>query len=42
LETKADWKKQFKEKVTEAPDYFPVLQDMPDLDMWEDYHEFGQ
>jgi len=41
-ETKADWKKQFKDKVTEAPDYFPVLQDLPDLDMWEDYNEFGQ
>jgi len=46
METKADWKKQFKEKVTESPDYLPILQDLPDLeedlDMWEDYHEFGQ
>jgi len=46
VETKADWKKQFKDKVTETPDYLPVLQDLSDLeedlDMWEDYHEFGQ
>jgi len=46
LETKADWKKQFKDKVTEAPEYLPVLQDLPDLeedlDLWEDYSEFGQ
>ena len=44
-ETKADWKKQFKEKVTEAPDYLPILSDKEleeDLEMWEDYHEFGQ
>jgi len=49
METKADWKKQFKDKVTEAPDFRLNLQpitDLPeleeDLDMWEDYHEFGQ
>ena len=49
LETKADWKKQFKDKVTEAPDFRLNLQpiaDLPDLeeelDMWEDYNEFGQ
>ena len=49
LETKADWKKQFKDKVTEAPEFRMDLQpivDLPDLeeelDMWEDYHDFGQ
>jgi hypothetical protein len=49
VETKADWKKQFKDKVTEVPEFRLDLQpiaDMPDLevelDMWEDYHEFGQ
>jgi len=45
-ETREDWKKQFKGKVTEAPDYLPILQDLSDLeedlDLWEDYHEFGQ
>jgi Ni,Fe-hydrogenase III component G len=46
VETKAEWKKQFKDMVTEAPDYLHVLQDIPnleeDLDLWEDYHDFGQ
>lgn len=40
-EAKEDWKKQFKDKVKETPDYLPIM-DLPDLEMWEDYDEFGQ
>ena len=47
VETQEDWKKQFKDKVTETPDYRLNLQAFPpdledELEMWEAYDEFGQ